>query len=244
MARYLWRTLRARYRDEVGELLAIRSFIRPGDTVCDIGANKGSYLYWLSRWAHPGRVFAFEPQAPLASYLREVCRAFDLENVQVEAMAVHAKTGSMTLHIPIQSDDWGSPGASLAARLPGREECRGVEVPVVALDDYLDRGYRVRVLKVDVEGAERGVFEGATRILREQAPLLVFECENRHMESGSVLDVFEFLGALGYQGKFVSGRTLHPLSEFSPAVHQRQEGHRFWDSADYINNFVFRKGTA
>lgn len=86
-----------------------------------------------------------------------------------------------------------------------------------------------------------GVFEGANRILRERSPLLVFECENRHLESGNVLDVFEYLNALGYSGQFVCGKALRPLSEFDPSRHQKQQGDRFWDAKDYYNNFVFQK---
>ena len=86
-----------------------------------------------------------------------------------------------------------------------------------------------------------GVFEGAKRILTEQSPLLVFECENRHLESGSVLDVFRYLSALDYGGEFVCEGALRPLSDFDPAIHQKQAGARFWDANDYYNNFVFRK---
>ncbi|MBU0508284.1 FkbM family methyltransferase [bacterium] len=237
--RFLWRALRARYRDQRAELQAIRNELRPGDTVCDIGANKGSYLFWLSHWVGRGRVIAFEPQEKLANYLSTICRAMHLDNVTVEPKAVFSRSGQMILSIPGKKDV--SPGASLSNRVAEREECRTVVVPVVSLDDYLAGDSRVRVLKIDVEGAEMQVFLGAAKLLKTQSPLLVFECENRHLESGSVADVFDFLRELGYVGKFVCGWKLRPLEEFTPDVHQRQTGNRFWDSKDYYNNFVFRK---
>src|SRR5215217_2108239 len=67
-ARFLWRAHRARLADQAAELALIRRHTRPGDLACDVGANKGSYLYWMSRWAD--RVVAFEPQSGLADYLR------------------------------------------------------------------------------------------------------------------------------------------------------------------------------
>jgi FkbM family methyltransferase len=237
-ARFLWRAFKARYRDQVAELAAIRYAVHPNDTVCDIGANKGSYLYWLSRWVAQGHVVAFEPQARLASYLRSACAALDLRNVIVEAKAVHATTGTLTLHVPGSGD---SPGASLSTRVAAREECHTTPISVVALDDYFAPDVRIGVLKIDVEGAEMGVFQGATRILTSQFPLLVFECESRHQESGCVLDVFRYLNDLGYTGEFVCGKALRPLDEFDPDVHQKQAGERFWDAKDYYNNFVFRK---
>ncbi|MDX2108916.1 MAG: FkbM family methyltransferase [Verrucomicrobiota bacterium] len=239
LPRYLWRAFKARFRDQAAELSVIKDYVQPGDIVCDIGANKGSYLFWLSRWVHKGKVVAFEPQAHLAQYLKKVCSATGLRNVTVEAAAVHAKSGSMNLYIPAGCAD--SPGASLGTRITSREDCRAVSVPVVALDDYFETGKRISVLKIDVEGAELGVFKGAERILKEQAPLLVFECENRHLESTCVTDVFNYLATLGYEGEFVCGRHLRPLSEFDASVHQKENGARFWDAKDYYNNFVFRK---
>jgi len=237
-ARFLWRAFKARYRDQVVELTAIRQAVRPDDTVCDIGANKGSYVYWLSRWVPRGRVVAFEPQERLASYLQSVCAALGLSNVSVEAKAVHAKSSILNLYVPGSTD---SPGASLNTKVSVSEHCRSVSVPVITLDEYFERDIRISVLKIDVEGAEKKVFEGATRILTQQSPLLVFECENRHLETGSVFDVFRYLNGLGYTGEFVCGSVLRPLDEFDPSIHQKQTGHRFWDAKDYYNNFVFRK---
>lgn len=237
-ARFLWRSFKTRYRDQVVELREIQRTLRPDDTVCDIGANKGSYLYWLSRWVPHGRVVAFEPQEQLASYLQDVCTALNLKNVRVEAKAAHSKSGVLDLYVPGDSD---SPGASLNTRVSAREQCRHVSVPVVSLDEYFDRNERIGVIKLDVEGAEKEVFKGATRTLTQQSPLLVFECESRHLDSGTVMDVFGFLKDLGYSGEFVCGKTLRPLAEFDPAVHQKQTGERFWDAPDYYNNFVFRK---
>lgn len=237
-ARFIWRALKTRYRDGVAELLAIKRAVHPDDTVCDIGANKGGYTYWLSRWVPKGHVVAFEPQVRLASYLSGVCAAIGLKNVTVEAKAVGAKSGILTLYVPGDSE---SPGASLSRKVAARERCRSVSVPVVSLDEYFTPDIRIGALKIDVEGAEMAVFEGAKRILTQQSPLLVFECENRHLESGTVFDVFRYLRDLGYDGEFVCKKQLRPLSEFNPAIHQKQEGARFWDAKDYCNNFVFRK---
>jgi len=236
-ARFLFRAFKARYRDQVAELAEIRRAVQPDDTVCDIGANKGSYLYWLSRWVPRGRVVAFEPQESLAAYLHSACAALRLSNVTVEAKAVGAEPGTLTLHIPGDGD---SPGASLSTKVATREACRSFPVPVVSLDDYFSATERIGILKIDVEGAEKSVLEGATRTLSTHSPLIVMECENRHLESGSVFDVFRLLEDLGYAGEFVCGKALRPLAEFSPEIHQRQTEGRFWDAKGYHNNFVFR----
>ena len=114
-----------------------------------------------------------------------------------------------------------------------------LSVAVVALDDYFTEGERVTLLKIDVEGAELGVLQGADLTL--QAPLLIFECENRHLAPGNVGQVFSYLSNLGYEGSFVCRNRLLPISQFDAAVHQRQNGAWFWKSKDYCNNFIFRK---
>jgi FkbM family methyltransferase len=235
--RFRVRALKARFRDQTAEFDVIRRHIRSGDIVCDIGANKGSFILWLSRWCAGGRVIAFEPQPEFARRLAEVCRAMGLDNVRVEAKAVYSHSGDQELFVPAGH----SPGASLTRKAAEATSFTTLSVPVVALDDYFDVNDKVTLLKIDVEGAELGLLQGAERILRQHAPLLVFECENRHLAPGTVGDVFSYLKALGYEGSFVRRNRLFPIAQFNAAVHQRQHGEWFWKSKDYCNNFVFRK---
>jgi FkbM family methyltransferase len=235
--RFRVRALKARLRDQKAEFEIIRRHIRRGDIVCDIGANKGSFIYWLSRWVGDGRVVAFEPQPDLARALADVCRATGLENVQVEAKAVYSRSGDRELFLPRGHQ----PGASLLRNSVQGQAFTTLSVPTVALDHYFDESDAVALLKIDVEGAELDVLKGAERILRQHAPLLVFECENRHLAPGRVQDVFSWLGTQGYEGSFIRRQRLLPLCEFDAALHQRADGEWFWKGRDYCNNFVFRK---
>jgi FkbM family methyltransferase len=233
--RFRLRALKARFRDQRAEFEIIRRHLRSGDIACDIGANKGGFVYWLSCWVGDGRVVAFEPQPQFARRLADVCRAIKLDNVTVEAKAVYSHSGAQDLFIPAGH----SPGASLTQKAAEAASFTALSVPVVALDDYFDENDRVALLKIDVEGAEPGVFRGAERILRQHAPLLVFECENRHLAPGNVREVFSYLQGLGYSGSFVRRNRLLPIGEFDAAVHQRQHGEWFWKRRNYCNNFVF-----
>lgn len=233
-ARFLWRAWKARYRDQRAELAAIRSHVTADDLVCDIGANKGSYLYWMAKWSR--RVVAFEPQPGLASYLKDACAALKLSNAVVEAAGVSAASGTFDLYIPAPN----SPGASL---LPA-EGARKLPVRVVALDDYFKPSDKVSLLKIDVEGAEFDVFRGAERILRESRPVLVFEYEQRHLREGTMSDCFAYLEDRGYRGEFVMRGKALPISQFDPARHQAADHPEFWNAPDYCNNFIFRPVTA
>jgi FkbM family methyltransferase len=209
--------------------------MRPGGVVCDVGANKGSFLLWLSRWCEAGKVVAFEPQPELAAYLARMCSALNLTNVTVEESAAFSETGERELFIP----QGHQPGASLRSDGLSYATLHTITVPTVAMDDYFADSDRVSVLKIDVEGAETDVFLGADRILRRDRPLLVFECEARHLGESRISDVFRRLEKIGYRGFFVRRDKTCPISQFREEIHQRREGEWFWKKPDYCSNFVF-----
>ena len=238
--RFRVRALKARFRDQRLEFGVIRQHLQPTDVACDIGANKGSFIYWLSSWCRRGRVVAFEPQPELARRLENVCRVMGLNNVTVVAKAAYSRSGNQDLFVP----KGHQPGASLNRVAAEGESFEVLSVPVVSLDEYFGAHDRIGLLKIDAEGAEFEILKGAERILRQQAPLLVFECENRHLTHGDVGDVFAYLESLGYRGQFVCRNELLPISEFDAAIHQRRSGEWFFKSKDYCNNFIFRKPAA
>jgi FkbM family methyltransferase len=241
LLRFLYRGLRARWRDERAEIAALVGAIRPGDVAVDVGANKGSFLPSLSWAAGPGKVVAFEPQPVLAEYLYRACRAARLSNVVIEASGVSDGAGTLALHVP--GTGAASPGASFDPAVAGLSPGRAVAVPVVSLDDYF-RGEtrRIGAVKIDVEGHELAVLRGARRVLDRHSPLVVVESEARHVGEDGVRAVLAFFAERGYGGAFVRRGRLVPAEKFAAAMHQKASGGRFWDSPDYCNNFVMRKG--
>ncbi len=237
--KFAFRGLKARYRSQRTEMRALIRDLRHDQIAVDVGANKGSYLWALSKAVPDGKVVAFEPQPVLAKYLKRACAESGLENVVIEAAGCSDVSGTLSLAIP--GDGTSSPGASFEQAVAAREQCRFVTVPVVTLDDYFSRETRpVGALKIDVEGHELSVLKGAKELISHHKPTIVCECEERHLTSGSVSDVIEFVQSMGYATYFCEGSKLRPADQFIPSVHQRQSGERFWDAKDYYNNFVFR----
>jgi len=238
--KFLYRGLKAQFRDQRSEIRSLVSALAQEDVAVDVGANKGAYIPALSRAVPRGRVVAFEPQPVLADYLRRACAAARFDNVTVEAAGVSSTPGAMTLYVPGEGES--SPGATLESAIERRENCRHLQVPVVTLDAYFaGEVRRIGGLKIDVEGHELAVLQGAAELIREHSPTIVVECENRHLRTGSVYDVLDFLRSLGYDGHFVHRHALRPLSEFRVDIHQPSLGDRFWDAPDYCNNFVLSR---
>jgi FkbM family methyltransferase len=205
--RFRIRALKALLRDSRAEFAAIRRHLRPGDIACDIGVNKGSFIYWLSWWVGDGRVVAFEPQADLARELANTCRAIGLGNVTVEAKAVYSHSGRHDLFLPVGHQ----PGASLMRGAVQAESVTTVSVPLVALDDYFDPSDKIAMLKIDVEGAELEVIEGMRRTIAAHHPVILCEMHGKNAAFASLME------SLGY-----SVRTLEnnlPLAEARWDVH-------------------------
>jgi FkbM family methyltransferase len=265
----LIRALKARFRDQTLELRALHQALtqnQPQHPNCpgmalDIGANKGSYLYWLARWAAPRghlpsaapSVIAFEPQAVLAQYLTQAFAGPGQRHVRVEGLALSDRCGQAALFVP---GDHHSPGASLEAALAHETPCHQESVHTLTLDAYLNTLAThaplcgpVRAMKIDVEGHEAAVLEGARQTIDRYHPWIVMECEQRHLPQGHcVQQVVERVCAMGYTATFVCIHPQHrpiekPMAQFDPALHQKQTGERFWDAKDYCNNFIFRPQT-
>jgi len=238
--RYLWRAFHYRRRANRREIEFLSGKVRPGDNVVDVGAHKGGFLYWLRRYVtDSGKVYGFEPQPALACYLRQIVAILGWNNVVVEDYGLSSVRGSMELFIPTPQGK-PSPGATLCpADLNAPHH--SVQVPVVTLDGYLgEKGNpAIAFIKCDCEGHELEVFRGAEGVLRRDRPVLLFECEQRHMPGSSPTAIFGYLQGLGYRGWYFGPAGLAPVEQFRADIHQPVRAGRYWNAKDYYNNFAF-----
>lgn len=152
-----------RYADAVSALFA--SSVPADGVVLDVGANIGVLTVMLSDLAAGGLVVAFEPSAENLRYLR--ANAGDRHNVQIVEAAVAARDG----HLQFDDNPDYPAGAHVAQGGTSRIESRSI-------DSWArERGLtRLDVIKIDVEGAEPQVLEGASEAVRRFRPLIVAEC--------------------------------------------------------------------
>ncbi len=140
-----------------------------GDTCLDIGANLGWYTVLLRRLVGPsGAVHAFEPNPPVFARLVEnVELAGAPPNVHLHRLGLGRETLSADLHV-----FEGIPDGHASFSDQGRAGFSTVSCPVRRLDDVLqEEGLdRVSFVKMDVEGSELGVLEGAGRLFSKPTP--------------------------------------------------------------------------
>jgi FkbM family methyltransferase len=188
---------------------------RPG-TLVDIGAHDGLLTIPLARL--PGaRVLAFEPLP--SAHARLVAACVDLPNVELRREALGAAPGRLMLSVPVvdgvPAEQWASLAKDYGAFASVTTEAHAVEVITIDSLGLSD----VTHLKVDAEGFEQEVVEGARATLRRCRPVLSLELEERHRE-GATRDVPALLAALGYETRFWLDGAMRPLAAFDPATMQ------------------------
>jgi len=238
--RFFYRCLRTHYRDQRFECLALKKFLLPDDTVLDIGCNKGSYLWTLSRAVPKGKVIGFEPQPMLFNYLQKQTSGLFLRNVKIEGLAISNSSSTARIFLPISEQT--SPSASLEENL-SETQANSYIVKTISINEYCANKSslgNIRAMKIDVEGHELSVIKGGSEIIKKHRPLIVCESESRHLPNGNVAEFLDLIYSFDYNGFFVHPiYGLKNLSTFAPEIHQSQTGERFWDSKNYCNNFIF-----
>jgi FkbM family methyltransferase len=140
---------------EFGDMGFVLHFLRPGDVFVDIGANVGSFSV-LASGVVGAKSIALEPVPSTFSALRLNVAVNGLEGlIEPYCLAAGPRRGHVRLSI-----DRGPENGVVADSYSGASD----EVAVMAVDVVIENTSPA-LLKVDVEGSERGVLEGASRTL-------------------------------------------------------------------------------
>jgi FkbM family methyltransferase len=150
---------------EEPEYAFVQRFLKEGMVVLDVGANEGYYTLLASKCVgRRGRVISFEPSPRERRRLKMNQWANFCGNVRVEELALGSGDGKLNLHV-VEGPETGCN----SLRPPDiKGKTRPVQVAVAALDQFLRRNAipRIDFMKVDVEGAELSVLNGAMVLLR------------------------------------------------------------------------------
>ena len=227
--------LRSVVPDREPEIRILEFLAARGETVIDVGANVGLYITPLLRMGC--RVVAFEANPAIAHELDLMYGS----KIRVIHAAASNVSGTATMRVPDEVVLGGLGTIEPENTLPESHN-RTFEVPTVTIDSL---GLTdVALIKIDVEGHELAVLQGAEQLLRTQRPRLIIEAENRHREN-AVASIFEFLGGLNYEGFMLVDGLLASIRTFDPARHQSVaeisvdalNHHQLQPS--YVYNFVF-----
>lgn len=198
--------IRVPYRAELGmnilvyghfegvEALYLSNVTAPNSTVMDVGANIGLLTIPLAlAAANRGQVVAFEPYPPNVALLDQNVRRNSLTNAVIYPIALGDAEGVAQLFIA--TDEACHSTKSVLPQFSLTDD-RTLNVPVRRLDSvWVELGRPlVSVVKIDVEGDELRVLNGAHELLTVMKPTLLLEANS----AGALQELDTILAPLGY----------------------------------------------
>jgi FkbM family methyltransferase len=197
------------YEPEITRSITPALRVPGGGLFLDIGANIGLITLNVLADVPAARVVAFEPGAHQAGLLAATVAANRLEDrVAVRRCALSDREG--TAQFAVHRSRHASGDGFLDTHRAGRT--RTVEVPVTTLDRWwADAGRpRVHAMKIDTEGAELWVLQGAAALLDACRPLVAFELNARNLSvyPHDARDVLRFFTQRGYAVRSVAGTAI------------------------------------
>lgn len=152
-------------RHEAAELALARGELGPGDVALDLGANIGVYTLTLAHAVGTaGKVIAFEPEPSNFALLSKNVELNGYQNVAAWPYAVGADAGTIKLYLSDSNRGDHRTFADGSRR-------RVIEVRCVRLDEFLDPSLQVRLIKMDIQGAEVTALQGMQSLLRRAQQL-------------------------------------------------------------------------
>jgi FkbM family methyltransferase len=153
--------------DNFEPAVSVAGVILPADGVAlDLGACLGIVSAAVSQFVPDGRVIALEPSGGLQAGLERTCSSVTNSNITVVHSAVGAEEGSVSFHAQATGAAWGYVGAG------GNYSVKQTTVDLLVRELGLER---LDFVKIDTEGSELAVLEGAIESIRRFAPVLAVE---------------------------------------------------------------------
>tara|TARA_B100000073_G_scaffold241656_1_gene202663 strand:- start:24 stop:821 length:798 start_codon:yes stop_codon:yes gene_type:complete len=210
------------------EMKVLENLISINDRIIDVGANRGIYSYFFSKYSR--NIEVFEPN-PACSKLLESW-SNQLDGIHVHNVALSNKDGLASLLIPVDENGIEH-DSSASIENNDFQNTKTQEVSLRRLDEYLFQD--ITFIKIDVEGHEFSVLQGALNTIAEFKPSMLIEIEQRH-NTIEISEIFNFIMNMDYTIFFLNMNKLHELSKFNIKAHQDTDNLNI--ESKYINNFL------
>ena len=165
--------IRVRRDAELTEKL-LQSCLKEDSCCVDIGANKGDFLELFTTLSPKGKHFAFEP---IPAHAKSLAKRFT--DVEVYDCALSNREGEVSFFHVEYRDAWSG---LRKQNYPDGATPIEITVHLKRLDDVIGADVNVDFIKIDVEGAEYEVLQGAKETLTRCRPTLLFEHAKLHNE--------------------------------------------------------------
>lgn len=183
----------------------LKAVLQAEDTYVDIGANIGTLVLKAASIVGPsGKVVGIEAHPTTFSYLTKNVNTNKFQNVKLINTAVGDAEGKVVFS-NLKGDDQNK---------VIQDSKNGIEVPIVKLDNILKTEAKINLLKIDVEGFEKMVLQGAMNTL-ENTDIVFYESWEKHFKqfNYTTSEVIEMLKSKDFEVFRLQGNSLFPVGE-------------------------------
>jgi FkbM family methyltransferase len=219
------------------EPLLINYLLKKEEAFFDVGAHHGEFIYYALKKLPAQNIYAFEPNRTQYSKLVKI-----FKRVNIFDLGLSNLNGTLEFKIPIINGKTVTTRGTLKTNYVEKEEQKHIllRIKVRTIDSFVEEHgiNNLGLIKVDVEGAEMDVIEGAKKTIQRDKPNLILELEKRHL-GGSIVSSIQKIKDLGYECYYFdfSGLKIRKLDE-NPDIIQDETFHKVLP-VKYINNFIF-----
>lgn len=228
-----WKTLN--YSEFDAELLLLEFFCNTNTVFFDVGANKGEYAYYASKWINENNIYLFEPEKKLHSQLKAIFSKCHVLNI-----ALSNTIGKRQFKIPIINNKLDNCLSSLETDRVEENETNAIiyEVNTNTLDNFVNQNnVSPTLIKIDVEGHELSVLKGAENVIEKYHPTLIIEIEQRHHAKFNINEVFDDFKRKEYHCYYYSKQHAQ-LFSFEEKKYLTNDI-SYFGTKQYINNYIF-----
>jgi FkbM family methyltransferase len=187
-------------------------YLNLGDTFIDIGANLGYMSINASKIVGPkGKIISFEPDNTIYNLLENNISLNNVENIKLNKIGLSNYNGEASFNIATES------GLSRLENknnnLEGLILQTKITIKVKTLDSFLSENnftnLKIKMIKIDVEGHELNILQGAINLLKDSKPIIILEINPGALIQNdlSLTNIVNFLDPLDYDSFFINSHS-------------------------------------
>ena len=198
------------------ELLIIDKFENKNKSAIDVGVYRGVYSYEMSKYSKI--VHSFEPNPVIFKHINDNLKKIS-KNIILYNYALSDKNGTLELKIPIRNKKYGKDnfeeyylmGRATVHEKNKFQDYESFKINSKKIDDINFKN-KISFIKIDVEGHEIEVIDGAKLTIKRNKPTLLVEIEEQHSKK-KVDESINYINKLGYKSFYYEKDSLKNTSE-------------------------------
>ena len=149
-------------------------FIKEDTTIIDVGANIGIYSLYLSKKYPSCQIYSYEPVSSVFKSFKKSIAINGLTNLNPYLLAVGSECTKTEINAATEAS-YNKGLSSIMNNFDLNETYIKEKINVITLDSHIKKYNKVSFIKIDVQGLEKNVLDGALEIIKRDNPVIIFE---------------------------------------------------------------------